>query len=182
MRFPAIVLVLLACVFQPVLAEAPKAQDPASNGQEKSEEQKNMDVLAQAGIRQALEAIAKSGGLYPFGLISVNGDLKAVGYSGERDKAPSEDDWAKALFMKLRQIGVEQPEVEMLSLFRLHTITNDAGEKIVGVWAEVDHRKVRPWVIFVPLIKNDQGKHEVGEPIYYATEQPLFQREGDEQE
>ncbi|MZR62398.1 hypothetical protein GQF00_05820 [Alcanivorax sp. DP30] len=181
MRFPAMVLVLLVSVFQPVLAESPKAQEQATQ-QEKSVEQKNMDVLAQAGIRQALEAIAKSGGMYPFGLISVKGDLKAVGYSGDRADAPSAEDWAKALFMKLRQIGEEQPEVDMLSLFRLHTITNDAGEEVVGVWAQVDHRQVRPWVIFVPLLKNDEGKHVVGDPIYYATEQSLFAPEEGEQE
>ncbi|MQX54506.1 hypothetical protein [Alcanivorax sediminis] len=182
MRFPAMILVLLAGVFQPVLAEVPKAQEQADSQSEKTEEQKNMDVLAQAGIRQALEAVAKSGGLYPFGLFTVDGEVKAVGYSGDRDKAPSEEDWAKALFMKLRQIGEEQPDVEMLSLYRLHTITNDAGEKVVGVWAQVDHRAVRPWVIFLPFIKNAEGKHEVGEPIYYATEQPLFAPEKGEQE
>ena len=180
MRFPAMFLVLFACVFQPALAETAKAK--ADNQAEKSEEQKNMDALAQAGIRQAFEAIAKSGGVYPFGLFSVNGDIKVVGYTGEMDEAPPEEKWAQALFMKLRQIGEEQPEVDMLSLYRLHTITNDAGEKVVGVWAEVDHRDVRPWVIFVPLIKNAEGKHEIGQPVYYATEQALFVAEKREQE
>ncbi len=181
MRFPAWVLVLLACLFQPVLAESPKA--PAAEAdQAKTTEQQDMDTLAQAGIRQALQAIAKSGGMYPFGLMSINGDVKAVGYSGDpADAAPAEE-WAGALFMKLRQIGKEQPEVDMLSLFKLHTITNDAGEEIVGVWAQVDHRQVRPWVIFVPLVKNAEGKHEIGEPIYYATEQPLFESHQAQQE
>lgn len=181
MRFPAMFLVLLACFFQPILAEAANAENMADEQTEKSTDQQDMDTLAQAGISQALQAIAKSGGLYPFGMISINGDLKAVGFSGDRDKALPEDQWAQALFLKLQKIGEEQPEVDMLSMYRLHTITNDAGEKVVGVWAQVDHRNVRPWVIFVPLIKNDQGKHEVGEPIYYATEQPLFVEHGEQE-
>lgn len=181
MRFPSWVLVLLLCAFQPVLAEAP-ATTTAENNQEKSTEQQDMDKLAQAGIRQSLQAIAKSGGMYPFGLMSINGDVKAVGYSGNRADAPPPEEWAKGLYMQLRKIGEEQPEVDMLSLFRLHTITNDAGEEVVGVWAQVDHRQVRPWVIFLPLLKNEEGKHEVGEPIYYATEQSLFAPQGGEQE
>lgn len=174
MRFPAMFLVLLACFFQPVLAETPDGQSAANSQTEKSPEQKNMDILAQAGLSEALKAIAKSGGLYPFGMISINGNLKAVGFSGDPDKALPEEEWAQALFLKLQKMGEEQPEVDMLSMYRLHTITNDAGEEVIGVWAQVDHRKVRPWVIFVPLVKNDKGKHEIGEPIYYATEQPLF--------
>ena len=181
MRFPAMVLVLLAGIFQPVLADAPNGQEQASN-QEKSVEQQSMNVLAQAGIRQSLEAIAKTGGLYPFGLISAGGELKAIGYSGDQADAPSAEDWTKVLFMRLRQIGIEQPEVDMLSLFRLHTITNDAGEEVVGVWAQVDHRQVRSWVVFVPLIKNEEGKYQVDKPIYYATEQPLFAPVEGEQE
>ena len=181
MRFPAVILVFLAAIFQPVMAESPKAQEQA-NSQEKSPEQKNMDILAQAGIQQSLEAIANSGGMYPFGLISVNGDIKAVGFSGKPEDALPADEWAQALFLKLRQIGETQPQVQMLAMFKLHTITSDEGKELVGVWAQVDHRHVRPWVIFVPLVKNDQGKHEVGEPIYYATEQPLFAHQKAEQE
>ena len=62
-------------------------------------------------------------------------------------KGPDPEDWSKALFMKLRQIGNEQPEVDMMSIYRLHEVENDKGEKVVGVWAEIDHRDVRPWVI-----------------------------------
>ena len=118
--------------------------------------------------------------MYQFGLMSINGEVKAVGYSGDRADALPLEEWAKGLFMQLRKIGEEQPEVDMLSLFQPHTITNDAGEEVVGV-AQVDHRQVRPWVIFLPLLKNEEG-NEVGEPIYYATEQLLFAPQGGEQE
>ena len=172
MRFLTAIFLFAVMSVSPVWS----ADDSTPPDTEKSDAQKDMDTLAQAGIRQALEAIAKSGGMYPFGLISVDGNLQAVGYSGAKEEAPDPEDWSKALFMKLRQIGNEQPEVDMMSIYRLHEVENDKGEKVVGVWAEIDHRDVRPWVIFVPLIKNAEGKHEIGETIYYATDQPLFEK------
>ncbi|MED5388093.1 MAG: hypothetical protein VX793_04520 [Pseudomonadota bacterium] len=134
-----------------------------------------MDTLAEAGLRQALQAIQRSGGLYPFGLIQSGDTVRAVGYSGEKADAPSEDEWARGLFRQLRKIGEEQPDIELMGLFRLHEVTSESGEKVTGVWAQVDHRDVRPWVIFLPLIQNEEGKHELGEMVYYATEQALFE-------
>ncbi|WP_290537717.1 MULTISPECIES: hypothetical protein [Alcanivorax] len=145
----------------------------------KSPDQQAMDQLAEAGLRQALQAIQRSGGLYPFGLIQSGETVQAVGYSGDKEDAPSAEEWAQGLFMQLRKIGKEQPDIELMGLFRLHDITGDNGEKITGVWAQVDHRDVRPWVIFLPLIKNDAGKHELGDMVYYATEQPLFEKSGE---
>ncbi|RJG16753.1 hypothetical protein D4A39_13085 [Alcanivorax profundi] len=175
MRFLTAIFLFAVMSVSPVWS----ADDSTPPATEKSDAQKDMDALAQAGIRQALEAIAKSGGMYPFGLISVDGNLQVVGYSGAKEEAPDPEDWAKGLFMKLRQIGNEQPEVNMMSIYRLHEIENDEGEKVVGVWAEVDHREVRPWVIFIPLLENEDGKHEIGEAIYYATDQPLFEKRGE---
>lgn len=182
MRFPVVILVLLACVFQPSWAGTENPQTQGSSQTEKSEEQKQMDLLAQAGIRQALQVVAKSGGVYPFALTSANGEVNAVAYSGDPDNAPSQDDWASALFQRLREIGNEQPEVDMLSIYRLHVITDAAGQKTIGVWAEVDHRNASPWVIFVPLIKNAEGTFDVGQPLYQAAEQPLFVEQQVEQE
>ena len=129
MRFLTAIFLFAVMSVSPVWS----ADDSTPPATEKSDAQKDMDALAQAGIRQALEAIAKSGGMYPFGLISVDGNLQVVGYSGAKEEAPDPEDWAKGLFMKLRQIGNEQPEVNMMSIYRLHEIENDEGEKVVGV-------------------------------------------------
>lgn len=176
MRFFGIFILVMG-----VWATSVTAQEtaPAAEQEQKSPEQQAMDQLAEAGLRQALQAIQRSGGLYPFGLIQSGDTVRAVGYSGKKADAPSADEWAQGLFMQLRKIGKEQPDIELMALFRLHEITGDNGEKITGVWAQVDHRAVRPWVIFLPLLKNDEGKHELGDMVYYATEQPLFEK-GDE--
>ena len=78
-----------------------------------------------------------------------------------------------------KQKSPEQPDIELMALFRLHEVTAENGEKVTGVWAQVDHRDVRPWVIFLPLLKNEEGKHELGDMVYYATEQPLFEKSGE---
>jgi hypothetical protein len=181
MRFIGLVMLLAGLWVTPAMAaeqasDTKTAQTKSADEAEKSPEQQAMDALAEAGIRQALQAIQRSGGMYPFGLIRSGETVQAVGYSGKKEDAPAADEWARALFGKLRAIGNEQPDVDLMALFRLHEITNDNGEKIVGVWAEVDHRTVRPWVIFLPLVKNEEGKHELGEMIYFATEQPLFDK------
>ena len=181
MRFIGLVMLLAGLWANPAMAaeqasDTKAAQTKSADEAAKSPEQQAMDALAEAGIRQALQAIQRSGGMYPFGLIRSGETVQAVGYSGEKEDAPPADEWARALFGKLRAIGNEQPDVVLMALFRLHEITNDNDETIVGVWAEVDHRNVRPWVIFLPLVKNEEGKHELGEMIYFATEQPLFDK------
>ncbi|MCG8394709.1 MAG: hypothetical protein MI745_16665 [Pseudomonadales bacterium] len=181
MRFLGMLVCLFGLCAGPAMAEESTGKAPQGAEQaQKSLEQQAMDKLAEAGIRQALQAIQRSGGLYPFGLIQSGETVQAVGYSGKKEDALPADEWAKGLFVKLRQIGKEQPEVDLMAIFRLHTIKDDKGESVQGVWAEVDHRDVRPWVIFLPLVKNEEGKHELGEMVYYATEQPLFEREEDQ--
>jgi len=177
MRFFGIFFLVMGLWATAAVAEEPV---PASAEQgEKSPEQQAMDQLAEAGLRQALQAIQRSGGLYPFGLIQSGETVQAVGYSGDKEDAPSAEEWSQDLFWQLRKIGKEQPDIELMALFRLHDITGDNGEKVTGVWAQVDHRAARPWVIFLPLLKNEKGKHELGDMIYYATEQPLFEKSGE---
>ena len=177
MRFLGIFFLVMGLSATAAMAEGPT---PASAEQkQKSPEQQAMDQLAEAGLRQALKAIQSSGGLYPFGMIQSGDTVRAVGYSGDRVDAPSAEEWAQGLFRQLRKIGMEQPDIELMALFRLHEVTAENGEKVTGVWAQVDHRDVRPWVIFLPLLKNEEGKHELGDMVYYATEQPLFEKSGE---
>ena len=166
MRFLGIFFLVMGLWATSVTAE--EAPAAGAEKQQKSPEQQAMDQLAEAGLRQALKAIQRSGGLYPFGMIQSGDTVRAVGYSGDKEDAPSAEEWAQGLFMQLRKIGKEQPDIELMALFRLHEITAENGDKVTGVWAQVDHRDVRPWVIFLPLLKNEAGKHELGDMVYYA--------------
>ena len=122
MRFLGIFFLVMGLWATSVSAEQPPA---ATEEEQKSPEQQAMDQLAEAGLRQALQAIQRSGGLYPFGLIQSGDTVRAVGYSGDKEDAPSAEEWAQGLFMQLRKIGKEQPDIELMGLFRLHDITGD---------------------------------------------------------
>jgi hypothetical protein len=176
MRFFGIFFLVMGLWVTSVSAEQPPA---ATEEEQKSPEQQAMDQLAEAGLRQALQAIQRTGSFYPFGLVQAGDNVQAVGYSGDKADAPNMDEWAGVLFMKLREISKEKPDIDLMALFRLHEITGDNGEKVAGVWIQVDHRTLPSWVIFQPLVKNDEGKHELGDMVYYATEQPLFEKSGD---
>ena len=113
MRFIGLVMLLAGLWANPAMAaeqasDTKAAQTKSADEAAKSPEQQAMDALAEAGIRQALQAIQRSGGMYPFGLIRSGETVQAVGYSGEKEDAPPADEWARALFGKLRAIGNER--------------------------------------------------------------------------
>lgn len=177
MRFFGFLMFL--CLWStPMLADDTTRQP----GQEQNDLQREaMEKLAEAGIREALKAIQRSGGFYSFGLVQDGDTVQAVGYSGKPEDAPDADEWSETLFWQLRDIGKKRLELDLMALVKLHEITNDKGKSVLGVWAEVDHREATPWIIFVPLVKNAEGNHEIGEPIYYPTEQPLFVENGEQE-
>ncbi|MBZ2189732.1 hypothetical protein K8B33_11530 [Alcanivorax sp. JB21] len=140
-----------------------------------SEERQAMNSIAEVAMQTAMKAIQESGGLYPFAMIAkADGDAKVLGYQGTQETAPPPDQWTAALFMRLQQMAEEEPDLKVLVLVRLHEVTSKQGEKVPGIWAQVDHRDAEPWVLFLPFLRNEAGRHEVGELIYYASEQPIF--------
>lgn len=184
MRNSSLIAMLLIALAGAVQADTKEqAASPAVAGEsaqqeaKRSPQQQAMDKLAEIGMRQATKAISKSGSMYPFALIQSGDTVQGMGFQGEEEERPSAEQWAQYLFRKLEKLGEDKPDVDMMALFRLHEVENKDGEVVPGIWAQVDHRDVRPWVIFLPLVKNDEGKHELGEMIYYATEQPLFKRD-----
>ena len=93
MRFIGLVMLLAGLWANPAMAaeqasDTKAAQTKSADEAAKSPEQQAMDALAEAGIRQALQAIQRSGGMYPFGLIRSGETVQAVGYSGEKEDAP----------------------------------------------------------------------------------------------
>ncbi len=145
MRFIGLVMLLAGLWANPAMAaeqasDTKAAQTKSADEAAKSPEQQAMDALAEAGIRQALQAIQRSGGMYPFGLIRSGETVQAVGYSGEKEDAPPADERARALFGKLPAIGNEQPDLDLMALFRPHELSKDHDSTIVGLSVDVEHR------------------------------------------
>lgn len=168
------ILFVLGLLWAP-FAVATSADTQVSPPQTEAEQHKAaMDKLAESGIRTALKAIYEHGSIYPFGLMQTGEKVQMVGYSGKPEDALPSKEWARQLFWRLRKLSREKPEVEVMALFKMHEIETDSGEMLPGLWGQVDHRDLQSWIIFVPFIKNESGKHERGELQYFSTEQPLF--------
>lgn len=135
-----------------------------------------MNRLAEVGLQTGIKALQESGGLYPFAMVTKeSGRISMVGYQGDPESAPDPEKWSQALFMRLREMVKEDTEMLSAVLIRLHEVEADDGRRIPGLWANVDHREGRAWVVFMPLVPNDEGRHVPGDLIYYATEQPIFE-------
>lgn len=144
---------------------------------DESPEAKEMNVLTEKGLKTAVQAISKSGNLYPFGLVlKQNGKVGVAGYTGDTQNPPEPMEWAQALIWQLRKAASQDQAIKAIAVFRLHTAQTREGGELPGVWVLVDHRNHRPWTVFLPLKKGDDGKHSLGELVYYPTpeDQKIF--------
>lgn len=162
--FAGLLICLLAA---PALAEREARQSP---------EIQEMNRLAEAAMQMALKAVEESGGVYPFAILAREGDNNQIlGYQGEREAAPPPGQWVEALFLRLQEMTRDSDkDLRAVALVRLHEVPSKDGDKVPGIWVQVDHRNERPWVLFLPFVRNEAGRHEAGELIYYASEQPIF--------
>ena len=144
--------------------------------QEKSPALKQMEGLAEAGIQEALKALQRSGGFYPFAMIidSASGQVQLVGYSGDPDSKPPADDFAVALFLQLREKAAKEPGVIAAVVLKPFLVQAAEGKAVPGVWAAVDHRSEEPWVMFQPLIEHKPGRYVLGQIIYQQSEEAIF--------
>lgn len=141
-----------------------------------------MNRLAKAAMEQSLKVMyEKKKPIYPFALLQYkNGKVDSMTYrpikgeDGKYKPQPSEKEWATELFVRLRQMAATQPNLDIALLTRMDTVKDKQGKDVLGLWTEVDHRSVRPWVVFMPLIKQKDGSLKQGDLIYYATDQPIF--------
>jgi hypothetical protein len=135
-----------------------------------------MESLAENGIQQALQAVQKSGGFYPFALIynEASKELQLVGYRGDPQTKPKADDFAVALFLEVRQLAEKNPDISTAVVLKPFRVTSVEGKEIPGVWAAVDHRGQRPWVMFQPLIATKPGHYMLGELIYQQSQEAIF--------
>lgn len=153
------------------------AQNGASAAPDLAENMANEDMnkLATAAIQMSVKAIAKGGSLYPFALLAkASGDPEVLGYKGEAADAPPPEQWASMLFKELDKRVADNPDVLAVALAKLHTVTGEKGEQVPGIWVLADHRDRKAVVIFSALVKQDNGKHRLAEPVYYAPENAIF--------
>jgi len=154
----------------------------AEKGKEEAGEQsqnpdiKQMETLAQSAIQQALKVVQESGGVYPYALVynKNNEELQLVGYRGDPKTKPKAEDFTIALFLEVRQMAHKNADIEAAVVVKPFHVTTDEGKDIPGIWATVDHRNQKPWVMFQPLIERKPGHYMLGEMIYQQAQEGIF--------
>lgn len=185
--FQAVVLLSLAlCLpFSAATAATKQATDAAHNTSDAQAAGVNaqaMNRLVKAALEQSLKTMIKTKKpIYPFALLQYkNGRVDSMTYQPVKDKdgkikpQPDADQWAAELFVQLRARAKMQSDISIVLLTRMSTVKDKQGKDVLGIWTEVDHREVRPWVVFMPLLKQKDGSVKQGDLIYYATDQPIF--------
>lgn len=175
MRFLFFIIVFLGL---PTLAAA--SENPAAAGsgeQEPATPLKEMEGLAELGMNMAMDAVTETGKLYPFSQLvfqTPEGErIKTMGKPrGEKIEPPEE--WAVNLLNTIRKFGEDDPKLKAASLVKLHEVKTEAGDSVPGLWVLVDHRNHSPLIVFLPLLKQENGKHKPGKIMYIKTEQSLF--------
>lgn len=171
--------ILLLCLPLLAQAEKPAGENAGGNNGSKDAAVAQMEALAQGGIQEALKAVQRSGGFYPFAMV-INKDaasLQLVGYQGDAAKKPKADDFAVALFLQLRELAEKNDGLIAAVVLKPFHATGADGKKIPGVWAAVDHRDRRPWVMFQPLIEQEPGRYVLGQMIYQQSEEAIFEHD-----
>lgn len=181
---PRAYILLLAALLLPLSVASYAATSPAVTTQAtaKNGPQQAMNKLVKAALEQSLKTIYQRGKpIYPFALIEHNsGKVDSITYKpqknadGSTKAKPSAEDWAAVLFLRLRDMVANNSDLKIALLARMDTVKDKNGNEIMGIWTEVDHRQVRPWVVFMPLVKQADGSYKQGKLIYYATDQAIF--------
>jgi hypothetical protein len=168
--------IVLLCL--PALALADKNSGQSASGN-KDAAIVQMEALAQGGIQEALKAVQRSGGFYPFAMVINKGtsSLQLVGYQGDVAKKPKADDFAVALFLQLRDLAEKNDDLVAAVVLKPFHATGADGKSIPGVWAAVDHRDRRPWVMFQPLIEQEPGRYTLGQMVYQQSEEAIFRHD-----
>jgi hypothetical protein len=149
-----------------VLAENAEPQDPALA---------EMEALASRSIQEALNIVRQSGGFYPFAMtINKTDSVTLVGYRGDPDARPPADDFAAGLFLQMRETVNRDKSVRAVVVLKPFHAEAADGSPVPGVWAAVDHRDQLPWVMFQPLILQENGRYKLGDIIYQRSAEHIF--------
>lgn len=171
-------MILLLCLPLSVVAESTNKAVESEKKQQSAENSAllQMEALAQAGIQEALKALQRSGGFYPFAMVinQSTGSLQLVGYQGDPEKKPPAEQFAVALFLQLREIAEKDPGLLAAVVMKPFYADSADGQKIPGVWAAVDHRNETAKVLFQPLIPQESGRYTLGQIVYQQSDEAIF--------
>lgn len=179
-----LLFIFLATVSLPAVTVENAGDNPPGD-QEKQEkespERAQLNRLIKESLGLAVKTLSENeGGIYPYGMtMNQDGKVSLKGYSGKREEAPPQEKWIKGLTQSFRKTTDSNSQIVAASITRLHQTENDQGETVPGIWVLADHRNNQPWVAFFPLVKKDNGKREVGDPAYQATDQWLFSEQSE---
>ena len=153
-----------------MLAGPLSAQDLAPDVRQQIEQ------LGSKAMSEALKVIQDRGAIYPFGmLMDKEQEVRLVGYSGNDNAKPPAEEYVGALVQQVRDTTAVMLSVEVAAVLRMHSIRNEDGKSVPGVWMLIDHRHGTPLIIFQPLIPGDKPNHySLGPQLFEASSQPLF--------
>ena len=165
---------LIGCLLLGLTAQATSAEGGMTAEQD-AEMTRTMNVLAEEAMQIGLRAISESGAVYPFALLSRGGESRQLmSFQGEREEAPSPDEWTATLFQRLAHLAKDDGGVQSVAVVRLHEVVSQEGETVHGLWTHVEQRGAQPWVVFLPFLRNEAGRHDMGELVYHASAQHIF--------
>lgn len=171
MRYLSVLLVGLALTVSAGAAVAAESAEKSSVTAAK----KQMDKLAETGVREAVKVVGESGGFYPFALVmDAEEKVRVIGYSGAASEKPTPEEYVKTLFWQVRHAVEENSALVSAVIVKPHFVTTDKGKKVPGIWAAADHRQADAWVMFLPFVPGPDGTHTLGEIIYVPGQEPLF--------
>lgn len=178
-RWLVILIGLTMCMSAAVAADINAAPQ-----QQESPQVQAMNQLVKVTLEQSLQLMIQAGKpIYPFALMQFkDGRVTSMTYKEQKDEEgnvipqPSEAEWTEMLFVQLSQVATQLNGPDVAVLARMHEIEDEKGKKLKGIWVMVDHRDVRPWVVFMPLVQQKDGslKPEMDNLVYYATDQTIF--------
>lgn len=168
--------VIFLCIwFFSDAALAEKTDAPADKGIATGSPQKEMEGLAELSLKIAMDALRESGQVYPFAQLVYGKEGKDIRTLGKLrgSKIEPPDVWARHLLETLRN-NTDDPELRVTSLTKLHEAQTKDGQPVKGIWILVDHREKKPYVVFLPLLKQPNGKYKTGEVISSPTDESVF--------
>lgn len=150
----------------------------AQNGEQTvdPEARRQMDLLAEKAINEAVQVVAESGGFYPFALVADRDDVvRLVGAAQRPQEGVSKNDMAISLFWQVRKFLQENIGFVTAAVVKEHVGQLADGQSVPGIWVTVDHRNAPPWVVFLPFIPSESGSYRLAdEPLYLPANEGLF--------
>ena len=148
------------------IKSAADAPDPA---------QQQMNALGEQALASGLQLIERSGGLYPYAMVASGEQAQLMSYQGDPTARPPEQEWSALLLQRLQSLVETDASVTTVALVRLHQVPTRSGDgHVQGLWVLLDHRELRPTLLFLPFVPGEDGQHRVGELVYYGSEQHIF--------